>query len=437
MFSSKPSSYCLRISDKNIIVLSKISEGSFGMIYKAIDEKSKENYALKVQHYQSEEQFHCILNEYELQKKCSTYEGVVNVFGLGHNKKNKKVYILMEYCDGSLVNDMNNSFKNKFSDKTITEIFVKLVENVSYIHSLKIIHRDLKPENILKKNGMWKLADFGSATTKRYLNLEKMNSDELNIVIDDLEKNTTPIYRAPEICDLYRKDPINEEIDVWALGCILFKLCTFTDAFNEGVNLQILNLKYKWPENINQKFKDIVEFIFVQNPMQRPTAREVLGEVYRQFPDLVDDKWKINVEKKEFKKQESFELFSGFNCKTKQIEINMENSFNNETKLTEFTFEEDEEKIKGLFSPYDEVIKPGKNSITSNDPFSLFNESTTKNTVDTNNTVNPFNTNNTVDPFNANNTVNTFNTNNTVDPFNTNNTVDPFETHNKNDPFNM
>ncbi|OHT13021.1 hypothetical protein TRFO_03429 [Tritrichomonas foetus] len=95
------------------------------------------------------------------------------------------------------------------------------------------------------------------------------------------------------MCDLFRRQPINTKADVWALGCILYKLCTFKDAFGEGANLQILNVKYQWPQNknINQKFKDICKYIFNTDPSKRPSARDVLAELYRQFPEWVDKKW--------------------------------------------------------------------------------------------------------------------------------------------------
>lgn len=35
-----------------------------------------------------------------------------------------------------------------------------------------------------------------------------------------LTKNTTPMYRAPEMLDLYQNFPINESVDIWV--CIYF-----------------------------------------------------------------------------------------------------------------------------------------------------------------------------------------------------------------------
>lgn len=107
-----------------------------------------------------------------------------------------------------------------------------------------ISHRDLKVENVLLgEDGKWKLCDFGSASTATYL---PQNERERSIAEEDINRNTTMMYRAPEMVDLYRRQPINEKVDVWALGCILFKMAYLVDAFDGG--LGIMNARYTFPE---------------------------------------------------------------------------------------------------------------------------------------------------------------------------------------------
>ena len=66
------------------------------------------------------------------------------------------------------------------------------------------------------------------------------------MVQEDIDKNTTPCYRAPEQCNLYSKFPINEQVDVWALGCILFSLCYQDFPFE--AKLATIRAKYRIPE---------------------------------------------------------------------------------------------------------------------------------------------------------------------------------------------
>ena len=39
----------------------------------------------------------------------------------------------------------------------------------------------------------------------------------------------TPFYLSPELCE---EKPYNVKSDVWALGCVLYELCTFRPPFN-------------------------------------------------------------------------------------------------------------------------------------------------------------------------------------------------------------
>ena len=282
----------LTVGGVSVTVEEKIADGGYGLIYRATDSRGQ-NYAVKALQAPDEEHYSEILHEYEIHKKCSDCPNVVSVYGMASNQATRQATILMEFCSDSLISQINAVFNRGFDDRTIVEVFTEVCEAVEFMHTLSppIIHRDLKPENVLRNNGKWKLCDFGSATTRVYT---LKTTKERNEASDDLEKNTTPMYRAPEMCDLFRRQPINTKADVWALGCILFKLCTFRDAFPEGSNLQILNVKYQWPQNknVNQKFKDIVKYIFNTNPDARPSTRDVLAELYRQFPEWVDSKWK-------------------------------------------------------------------------------------------------------------------------------------------------
>ncbi len=73
---------------------------------------------------------------------------------------------------------------------------------------------------MLKNGSDYKLCDFGSATTRVY---NSANERERQLAEDDIQKNTTMNYRAPEMIDLYRKQVINEKVDIWVrLEDILF-----------------------------------------------------------------------------------------------------------------------------------------------------------------------------------------------------------------------
>ena len=103
-----------------------------------------------------------------------------------------------------------------------------------------------KVENILiSETGSYQLCDFGSATVK------VLRSSETQSILDieeEIKKYTTLSYRAPEMIDLYSGKPITTKADIWALGCLLYKLCFFQLPFGEST-LAIQNAQIVIPDN--------------------------------------------------------------------------------------------------------------------------------------------------------------------------------------------
>ena len=106
-------------------------------------------------------------------------------------------------------------------------------------------HCPFQVENILQSDkGHFVLCDFGSATA-RVQNPEKQG---FQAVDDDIKKYTTLSYRAPEMVDLYSGKSITTKSDIWALGCLLYKLCFFSLPFGEST-LAIQNGNFTFPDS--------------------------------------------------------------------------------------------------------------------------------------------------------------------------------------------
>ncbi|KAJ6303252.1 hypothetical protein OIU77_017185 [Salix suchowensis] len=151
--------------------------------------------------------------------------------------------------------------------------------------SLPIAHRDLKAENLLLgSDGLWKLCDFGSTSTnhKRFEKPEEMGIEE-----DNIRKHTTPAYRAPEMWDLLRRDLINEKVDIWALACLLYRICYFKSAFDGESKLQILNGNYRIPDlpKYSSSVTDLIRDMLQASPDDRPDiTQQVWFRVNEQLP---------------------------------------------------------------------------------------------------------------------------------------------------------
>jgi len=179
----------------------------------------------------------------------------------------------MNYCSGGTLLDMlNNNLENTLTEKALLEIFYQLSKCIDFCHSLNppIIHRDIKLENFLiippKK---YLLCDFGSATTTAVIPLSEKDR---GIISEDLEKNTTLSYRAPEMIDLYQEKYIDEKSDIWALGCLLYKMFYKVTPFEDGSKLAIINAQFTYPSKpeTSSQLKNLIKIILNPNPDTRP-----------------------------------------------------------------------------------------------------------------------------------------------------------------------
>ena len=253
---------------KDYIIKQTLGKGTYGIVYKVQKINTNSVYVIKqipLSGLSEKER-----NEVEQEAKIlhlinSNY--VVKYYD--SFKENDNLNIVMEYCDGGDLNDFlieKKKFGQPLEEPFIWKIFIKITIGLADIHKLKILHRDLKTLNIfLKQNFDIKIGDLGVAKV-----LSKNNFARTVI--------GTPYYLSPEICE---EKPYNDKSDVWALGCILYELCTFKHPFEArsqgALILKILNNK---PEPINNTFSkelnNIIYMLLDKNYDKRPSCIEIL-----------------------------------------------------------------------------------------------------------------------------------------------------------------
>ncbi|XP_058152510.1 BMP-2-inducible protein kinase isoform X3 [Dasypus novemcinctus] len=217
--------------------------------------------------------------EITIMKELSGHKNIVGYLDYAVNSISDNVWevlILMEYCRaGQVVNQMNKKLQTGFTEPEVLQIFCDTCEAVARLHQCKtpIIHRDLKVENILLNDGgNYVLCDFGSATNK-FLNPQK---DGVNVVEEEIKKYTTLSYRAPEMINLYGGKPITTKADIWALGCLLYKLCFFNLPFGES-QVAICDGNFTIPDNsrYSHNIHCLIRFMLEPDPERRPDIFQV------------------------------------------------------------------------------------------------------------------------------------------------------------------
>jgi AP2-associated kinase len=110
---------------------------------------------------------------------------------------------------------------------------------------------------LIASSRCYKLCDFGSAATPR---VAGTSASECRAIEEDIQKLTTLQYRSPEMVDVYRRLPIDEKSDIWALGVFLYKLCYYTTPFEDKGTLAILNASFTFPSlpSYSTKIKNLI-----------------------------------------------------------------------------------------------------------------------------------------------------------------------------------
>jgi len=277
------------VRNVKITVRNAIAQGGFSCVYLACDTlHSSKQYALKHIICNDSESLDLVMKEIQVMNLLKGHANVVtlvahDVFDMG---RTKEALLVMEFCEKSLVSAMESRGTGYYEEKKALLIFRDVCNAVFAMHgqSPPIAHRDLKAENILLGlDGAWKLCDFGSTSTNHKC-FDK--PEDRGIEEDIIRKHTTPAYRAPEMWDLYRREVISEKVDIWALGCLLYRICYFKSAFDGESKLQVLNGNYRIPEqpkystSVTGLIKDMLE----ASPNARPDITQVWFRVNELLP---------------------------------------------------------------------------------------------------------------------------------------------------------
>lgn len=278
----------VQVGDHRVIIDRYLSEGGFAHVYvvtmpRPVDGHQKA--VLKRVAVPDKDHLVNMRTEVETMKRLRGQKYIVKYID-SHASQLKgggyEVFLLMEFCQGGgLIDFMNTRLQNRLTEPEILKIFTDVAEGVACMHYLKppLMHRDLKIENVLismaGSSRIFKLCDFGSAAVARPA---AASAAEGRIIEDDINRHTTLQYRSPEMIDVYRKQPIDEKSDIWALGVFLYKLCYYTTPFEDVGQMAILHARFKFPAypRFSDQLKLLIASMLRENPSDRPNIYQVL-----------------------------------------------------------------------------------------------------------------------------------------------------------------
>ncbi|CAK7219869.1 Serine/threonine protein kinase [Sporothrix bragantina] len=262
----------------NLQLTGIIGTGAYGVVYEAVDVKTRARYAVKALSKLNadgtpleERQIEYQTREIRLHYMASAHPNVVSMHKI-IDVYPDCLFVVLEYCaEGDLFYNITECGHFVGKDELARKVFCQILDAVQYLHSKGIYHRDLKPENILvaDRGETLKLADFGLATASERS--------------EDYGCGST-FYMSPECLGQNSKRPYYycAPNDVWSLGVILVNL---TCGRNPWKQASIEDSTYRaYARNpkflktilpLSDELDDILARIFAINPDQRITLPEL------------------------------------------------------------------------------------------------------------------------------------------------------------------
>ncbi|KAF8067735.1 kinase-like domain-containing protein [Lyophyllum atratum] len=297
-------------------VTTKLGEGTFGEVHKAIHKETGNIVALKriLMHNEKEGMPVTALREIKILKalRHSCIVNILDMFVVRSTSKDPlSVYMVFPYMDHDLAGLLEND-RVKLQPSHIKLYMKQLLEGTEYMHHNHILHRDMKAANLLISNtGSLQIADFGLArafdvnVTRNSIDGRVKERKYTNCVV-------TRWYRPPEL--LMGARQYGGEVDMWGIGCVLGEMFSRRPILPGNSDLDQLEKiwqlcgspnQHSWPhydalpgcegvkrfqthsrrirqtyESVGSETCDLLDKLLTCNPRERITASQALNHDY-------------------------------------------------------------------------------------------------------------------------------------------------------------
>ena len=256
-------------------IISEISRGSFGVVYRAKQQGLDRVVALKVLlagAYASNEMVVRFQREAKAVARLK-HPNVVPVYDIGTHEGHH--YFAMEFVEGSALSGL--IAKHGITTQRALEMAEALADALECAHRAGVIHRDIKPSNIIvDAHGQPHITDFGLA--KQVDREEKCTLSGTTL--------GTPAYMPPEQArgEISR---IDARSDVYAIGAVLYEMLTgrtpFVGRSLLEVVVAVINEPAQPPRQLNPRIHRDVQTIVLKCLEKDPDLR------YASAAELRDD----------------------------------------------------------------------------------------------------------------------------------------------------
>ncbi len=227
-----------------------VGVGGFGEVYFATNDAGKEVALKQIQRN--------LDVEVRGVRQCMNlkHPNLISLYDIQFDADNQG-WIVMEYVSGMSLRDTLEQNPEGLERNELNRWFGQIVAGVAYLHDHGIVHRDLKPANIFQDEGIVKIGDYGLS---KFISCSRRGGQT--------ESVGTFHYMAPEI----GKGEYGKEIDVYALGVMLFELVTGTVPY-DGESSQEIIMKHLTADpdlqGVASPIREVVGKALAKNPSHR------------------------------------------------------------------------------------------------------------------------------------------------------------------------
>jgi len=239
-----------------------IGVGGFGEVYYAVTDGGKE---VALKHIQRN-------LDIELRgvRQCLNLKHInlLSLFDIKYDDADE-AWVVMEFIAGESLKDLLDQSPNGLPREQVDAWFRGIAAGVAYLHDHGIVHRDLKPGNIFYDDGVVKIGDYGLS---KFISISRHSGQT--------ESVGTFHYMAPEI----GRGCYGKEIDVYALGIVLFEMLTGRVPF-DGESSQEIIMKHLTAEpdltGVPSPYREVIDKALRKDPEQRfSDVAEMLAQLH-------------------------------------------------------------------------------------------------------------------------------------------------------------
>ena len=212
-------------------VIALIGAGGMGEVYRARDRRLGRDVALKILPGAfANDDDRLVRFEREARVLAAlNHPNIATLHGVEESGTTKA--LVLELVEGPTLAEILT--KGALPVSQALPIAEQIAQAVEAAHAGGVIHRDLKPANIKVQNSRVKVLDFGLAKALDVVEPQGRLSNSPTITTPAGTRYGvvlgTAAYMSPEQA---RGEPVDEQTDIWAFGCVLFEALTGRPAFD-------------------------------------------------------------------------------------------------------------------------------------------------------------------------------------------------------------